>query len=139
MSLNRLREFKKEAKKESGNAQKRSATKVVGKQPREKKPFFKANQPNFKKGARNSRNSKMVYIGNLNYKIKEKDLVGIFGQFGRVGNVKLVIDLKTKRSKGIAFVEMFDADDMAKAISYLNGKTIDGRVAKVSEAIPQTK
>jgi len=103
-----------------------------------KKPFFKGNKSfNSQKGARNRKNSKMVYIGNLNYNIKEKDLVGIFGKFGKVGNVKLVIDLKTKRSKGIAFVEMFDGDDMAKAISYLDGKTIDGRTVKVSEAIAQ--
>ncbi len=102
-----------------------------------KKPSFKSFGKKPNQGSRHRSNSKMVYIGNLNYNIKEKDLVGIFGKFGKVGNVKLVIDLKTKKSKGIAFVEMFDADDMAKAIMSLNGKQIDGRVAKVSEAIPQ--
>lgn len=90
-------------------------------------------------GARNRKNAEMVYIGNLNYNIKERDLVGIFGRYGKVGHVKLVIDLKTKRSKGIAFVEMFDKDDASNAIAALNGKTIDGRVAKVSMAIAQKK
>ncbi len=99
------------------------------------KPAFK--KPAF--GARNRKNAEMLYIGNLNYNIKEKDLVGIFGRYGKVGHVKLVIDLKTKRSKGIAFVEMFDKDDAVNAIAALNGKTIDGRVAKVSMAIPQKK
>ena len=104
-----------------------------------KKSNFKPTPAKKTFGARNRRNSKTVYIGNLHYKIKEKDLIGIFGKYGKVGNVKLVIDLKTKKSKGIAFVEMFDADDMAKAILNLNGKLLDGRVAKVSEAIPQSK
>ncbi len=100
------------------------------------RPFGK---PTAKKpmGARNRQNSEMLYIGNLNYNIKERDLVGIFGRYGKVGHVKLVIDLKTKRSKGIAFVEMFDKDDAAKAIAALDGKSIDGRMAKVSMAIPQ--
>jgi len=102
-----------------------------------KKAFHKGK--NFGAGARNRKNSEMLYIGNLHYKIKERDLVGIFGCYGKVGHVKLVIDLKTKRSKGIAFVEMFDKDDAVNAIAALDGKTIDGRVAKVSMAIPQTK
>lgn len=121
---------------------------------RNKRPFKKSNdfkaKPSFKKssdskakpsfknaGARNKKNSQMIYIGNLHYKIAEKDLVGIFGKFGKVGKVNLVIDYKSKKSKGIAFVEMFDAKEVEKAISHLDGKEIDGRMAKVSIAIEQ--
>lgn len=100
-----------------------------------KKSPYKGNK--FGAGTRNRNNSEMLYIGNLHYKINERDLVGIFGRYGKVGHVKLVIDLKTKRSKGIAFVEMFDRDDAANAIAGLDGKSIDGRMAKVSMAIPQ--
>lgn len=90
-------------------------------------------------GARNRKNAQMLYIGNLNYKISEKDLVGIFGKFGKVGKVNLVIDYKSKKSKGIAFVEMFDKEAVSKAIAQLDGKAIDGRVAKVSIAVEQKK
>lgn len=101
-----------------------------------KKLFKKAPQ---KVGQRNRKNSEMVYIGNLNYKISEKDLVGIFGKFGKVGKVKLVMDYKTNRSKGIAFVEMFSKQEAQSAIDSLDGKNIDGRMAKVSIAIEQKK
>ena len=90
-------------------------------------------------GTRNRKNAQMLYIGNLNYKINEKDLVGIFGKFGKVGKVNLVIDYKSKKSKGIAFVEMFDKEAISKAIAQLDGKAIDGRVAKVSIAVEQKK
>lgn len=119
------------------NKSKSSDRASVKKAPASKFGEAKGKKPSF--GTRNRKNAEMIYIGNLNYKIKEKDLVGIFGRYGKVGHVKLVIDLKTKRSKGIAFVEMFDRDDAVKAIAALNGKTIDGRVAKVSMAIAQKK
>ena len=82
-----------------------------------------------------SKKGKMIYIGNLKYNIDEKELAGIFRKFGKVKEVNLVRIPKTEKSKGIAFVNMFKADEADKAIKSLNGKIIDGRTVKVSEAI----
>ncbi len=80
-----------------------------------------------------------LYIGNLNYKITEKQLRGIFGKFSKVGRLKLIEDPKTRKSKGIAFVEVFGKENAQKAISALNGRPLDGRTAKVSIAEERVK
>src|SRR5210317_447718 len=75
-----------------------------------------------------------LYIGNLNYKITEKQLRGIFGKLAKVGRLKLVVDPRSQKSKGIAFVEVFGKENAQKAIKTLDGKRLDGRTAKVSIA-----
>jgi len=78
--------------------------------------------------------SKTIYIGNLHYKIDEKNLRGIFGKYGKVKWVKLVKEPKSDKSQGIAFVEMFNSNDAERAIKKLDGSLLDGRTIKVSEA-----
>lgn len=80
---------------------------------------------------------KTIYIGNLNYQITESDIFKIFSKFGTVKYVKLVVDLETDQSKGIAFVQMPKTNEAMNAINTLDGQVIDGRTVKVSEAIPQ--
>lgn len=75
-----------------------------------------------------------VYVGNLNYKVTKKDLFGIFAKFGKVKTVNLQTQPGTDKSKGIAFVRMEKAKDGLKAIDYLNGREVDGRTLKASEA-----
>ena len=75
-----------------------------------------------------------LYVGNLNYKINENQLVGILGKFGKIGKVNLIVDPVTKKNKGIAFVEIFGHDSAKKAIKALDGKEIDGRTLKISIA-----
>lgn len=76
----------------------------------------------------------ILYVGNLNYKIDENQLVGILGKFGKIGKVNLIVDPATKKNKGIAFVEIFGNNSAQKAISALDGKIIDGRTLKLSIA-----
>ena len=47
-----------------------------------------------------------LYIGNLNYNVREGDLRGVMEEYGTVASVKLITDRETRRSKGFAFVEM---------------------------------
>lgn len=54
-----------------------------------------------------------LYIGNLNYNVREGDLRGVMEEYGTVASVKLITDRETRRSKGFAFVEMPN-DDEAK-------------------------
>ncbi|MEZ4525737.1 MAG: RNA-binding protein [Desulfobacterales bacterium] len=80
-----------------------------------------------------------IYVGNLSYKISSTDLHAIFEPFGTVANAKVVNDRDTGRSKGFGFVEMESAEDGQKAIDALNGKEIQGRALKVSQANPPQK
>ena len=48
-----------------------------------------------------------LYIGNLNYNVREGDLRGVMEEYGTVASVKLITDRETRRSKGFAFVGTF--------------------------------
>jgi RNA recognition motif-containing protein len=75
-----------------------------------------------------------VYIGNLDYDRTEKDIKVLFSHYGKVKSAKIVLDADTERSKGIAFVQMFDETEAKEAIKGLNGLRFDNRTLKVSIA-----
>ena len=47
-----------------------------------------------------------IYVGNLNYKVRESDLQKVMEDYGAVTAVKFIKDRETGRFRGIAFVEM---------------------------------
>lgn len=78
-----------------------------------------------------------IYVGNLNYRVKEADLQQVMEDYGTVNSVKVITDRETGRSKGFAFVEMADQEDGEKAIAELNGAELQGRTMVVKEARPK--
>lgn len=81
--------------------------------------------------------SKKLYVGNLSYDTTESQLEELFAEIGPVGEVAVVQDRMTGRSRGFGFVEMTNDADAAKAIEQLNGTQLDGRSLNVSEAKPR--
>jgi RNA recognition motif-containing protein len=75
-----------------------------------------------------------VYVGNLNYEISNRDLKKLFSEFGVVKSAKIVLDPETEKSKGIAFIQMFQHADAMKAIKELDGAVYENRTLKVSIA-----
>lgn len=80
--------------------------------------------------------AKKLYVGNLSYKMTDKDLEEAFAGAGKVISASVVIDRETGRSRGFGFVEMEDAD-ADNAISSMNGAEVDGRKLVVNEARPK--
>lgn len=78
-----------------------------------------------------------IYIGNLNYRVREEDLKQVLEKYGVVNSVKVIIDRETGRSKGFAFVEMPDDTAAKKAITELNEAEFEGRQMVVKEARPK--
>ncbi|MDD2438206.1 MAG: RNA-binding protein [Massilibacteroides sp.] len=78
-----------------------------------------------------------IYIGNLNYRVREEDLKQVMEEYGAVDSVKIIKDRETGRSKGFAFVEMANDDDAKKAIDELNEAEYEGRQMVVKEARPR--
>ena len=78
-----------------------------------------------------------IYVGNLNFKVRENDLQPLFEEFGTVTSVKVITDRETGRSKGFGFIEMEDDAQGAKAIEKLNGVELEGRTLVVKEARPR--
>jgi RNA recognition motif-containing protein len=75
-----------------------------------------------------------IYIGNLNYRVREEDLKRVLEEYGAVDSVKIVKDRDTGRSKGFAFAEMPDDNEAKKAIEELNDAEYEGRQMVVKEA-----
>jgi RNA recognition motif-containing protein len=79
-----------------------------------------------------------LYIGNLNYRVRENELQSVFGQFGEVNSLIVVKDRETGRSKGFGFVEFADDNAARQAIESLNGKDFYDRVLILKEASPRS-
>jgi len=75
-----------------------------------------------------------IYIANLHFSVSEAELKQLFEIYGEVLSVNLILDKKSKKSKGFAFVEMKNNEEAQKAIIEINEKEIRGRITKASEA-----
>jgi len=78
-----------------------------------------------------------IYVGNLDYKVTEDDLKGVFEECGTVEEVKIITDKYTQRSKGFGFIVMNNDDEAKAAIDKLNGVTLGDRELAVNEARPK--
>ena len=78
-----------------------------------------------------------IYVGNLSYQATEQELRELFAPHGAVGNVSIIKDRDSGRSKGFGFVEMHDNSEGLRAIEALNGKEVGGRPLKINEARPR--
>ena len=78
-----------------------------------------------------------IYVANLSFNTKSEDLRSFFSPYGELKSVNVIVDKVTNRSRGFGFVEMDDEVAAKKAISELDGMTIDNRVIKVNEARPK--
>jgi len=78
-----------------------------------------------------------IYIGNLNYRVKEENLRHVMEEYGTIDSVKVIKDRDTGHSKGYAFAEMPDDDEARALIEGLNGTEFQGRQLVVKEALPK--
>ena len=83
--------------------------------------------------------SMKLYVGNLPHSMTEPDLNDLFSEAGHVASTKIITDRQTGQPRGFAFVEMETKLDGQKAISMLNGRSVDGRPLAVNEARPPQK
>jgi len=72
-----------------------------------------------------------LYVGNIPFRITSEEIKNVFGQYGEVTNVNIVMDRESGRPRGFCFVEMENAE---AAINELNGKDMGGRAIKVNIA-----
>ena len=64
-----------------------------------------------------------IYVGNLDYKVDENDLKGIFEEYGTVSSATIITDKFTGKSKGFGFITMDDSAEAQNAIQKMNGAT----------------
>ena len=80
--------------------------------------------------------SSKVYVGNLAFSMTGEDLRSLFSSFGEIEEVNLITDKFSGRSKGFGFVTFLSQESADKAIAEMNGKDVQGRELKVTEAKP---
>ena len=83
--------------------------------------------------------SMKLYVGNLPHQMTEEQLNELFSEAGHVASAKIINDRQTGQPRGFGFVEMETKLEGQKAISILNGRSVDGRPLAVNEAKPQVK
>lgn len=76
----------------------------------------------------------ILFVGNLSFDTRARDLETLFGGLGSCGSVAVISDRQTGRSRGFGFVEMIAEGDAARAVSLLNGRGFLGRALTVSYA-----
>lgn len=74
-----------------------------------------------------------ILVSNLSENIINNDLLKLFSAYGAVGYVAIVRNLKSGRSKGIAFLDMPHESQGEQAVLALDNAVLDGREIRVQE------
>ncbi len=77
-----------------------------------------------------------LHIGNLPKTFTEPELKTLIAGFAEPGSLEIAKD-NAGQSKGFAFVDVASDDGARAVIAGLDGKELDGRALKVSEARPR--
>ncbi len=80
-----------------------------------------------------------LYVGNLSYDAAESDLMELFNGVGTVRNAEVVVNSRTQRSKGFAFVTMGSLEEARRAVVELSNKDFMGRPLQLSGAKPNVR
>ncbi|MCI5072366.1 RNA-binding protein [bacterium] len=84
--------------------------------------------------------SKKIFVGNCSYNVNEAELQSFIESLEiSVVSAKVITDRETGRSRGFAFVEVGENEDLTHVINTLNGKELDGRNLTVNEAKQENK
>ena len=78
-----------------------------------------------------------IYVSNLSFNVQDEDLKEFFTPYGEVTSAKVITERETGRSRGFGFVEMADETASKKAITELNGATVENRAISVCVAKPR--
>ena len=82
--------------------------------------------------------SKKVFVGNLSFKLRGKDLREAFEKFGELEDATVILDkFDSRKSKGFGFITFVNDADADKAVAEMNEKELDGRALTVNEAKPR--
>ncbi|MEZ4742041.1 MAG: RNA-binding protein [Bdellovibrionota bacterium] len=77
---------------------------------------------------------KKLFVGGLSWGTNDGQLREAFEKFGAVEDARVITDRETGRSRGFGFVSFNDEDSAMKAMTEMDGATLDGRNLKVNEA-----
>ncbi|KAK9806736.1 hypothetical protein WJX72_000950 [[Myrmecia] bisecta] len=78
-----------------------------------------------------------LFVRNLPFLATEADLSELFGEYGELAEVHLVLDKATRKSRGIAYVQYMEPADASAAHAALDGSIFQGRLVHIIPARKQ--
>ncbi|XP_068640260.1 serine/arginine-rich splicing factor SR45a-like [Aristolochia californica] len=75
-----------------------------------------------------------LYVTGLSTRVTERDLEDHFSREGKVVHCRLVVEPRTRMSRGFGFVTMDDFEDANRCIKYLNQSVLEGRYITVEKS-----
>ncbi|KAJ0252215.1 hypothetical protein HA466_0130410 [Hirschfeldia incana] len=75
-----------------------------------------------------------LYVTGLSTRVTDKDLEAHFSKEGKVASCFLVIEPRTRESRGFGFVTMDSLKDADRCIKYLNQSVLEGRYITVERS-----
>ena len=81
--------------------------------------------------------SNTLFVWNLPWSLRGKDLSEIFSQYGEVVFSRVILDRETRKSKWYGFVEFANTEDAEKAKEEMHEAEVNGRSIKIDYARPR--
>ncbi|CAN1226354.1 Serine/arginine-rich splicing factor SR45a, partial [Linum perenne] len=75
-----------------------------------------------------------LYVTGLSTRVTERELEDHFSKEGKVASCFLVVEPRTRISRGFAFVTMDNVDDANRCVKYLNQSILEGRYITVEKS-----
>ncbi|XP_068646742.1 serine/arginine-rich splicing factor SR45a-like [Aristolochia californica] len=75
-----------------------------------------------------------LYVTGLSTRVTERDLEDHFSKEGKVVHCRLVVEPRTRMSRGFGFVTMDNVDNADRCIKYLNQSVLEGRYITVEKS-----
>ncbi|KAK9165035.1 hypothetical protein Scep_000226 [Stephania cephalantha] len=76
-----------------------------------------------------------LYVTGLSTRVSDRDLEDHFNKKGKVVSCRLVVEPRTRISRGFAFVTMDSVEDAERCIKHLNQSVLEGRYITVEKVI----
>jgi len=77
-----------------------------------------------------------IHVDNLTRNVSSQHLEEIFGYFGKVKRVEILMERRTNIPKGSGYIDFLKKEDAEQAISYLNHGQVDGNRITVQKTLP---
>ncbi|CAO2833776.1 unnamed protein product [Amaranthus hypochondriacus] len=75
-----------------------------------------------------------LFVTGLSSRVTERELEDFFSREGKVSSVFLVVEPRTRVSRGFAFVTMSSVEDADRCVKYLNQSVLEGRYITVEKS-----
>ena len=68
-----------------------------------------------------------MWVGDVGSDVTDETLREAFKQYPSIQKVKVIFDVRTKKSRGFAFISFTDADEYLRAMKEMNGKYVGSK------------